>query len=340
MALMLLHGAIMHRFLVISLLAISVQITQTALAQDPNELAHNRLPSDEQPSDATGLYQRARDFFKQNNHERALADLHAAIRVNPYYTPAYLLRGQIFAGKKDFAAAIADFSSVIAQDASITIAFHQRAIAYQENRDYRRALTDFDRALALEPRNPLLLRDRAIAHRDAGNYDQAVVDYEEAMRLGFSAIDPHPLAELLFFQGRFHQSAQTLQQVVRIKPDNRHAVLWRYLALGKANDDRSAARELAEQSARAATDKRWPTAVFEYYMGKIDEFSLYAATETDDEKLKTEQQCQANFYIAEAKLLKGAKDDAISLLQAAKSQCATNASFFHGANAELKRFGQ
>jgi lipoprotein NlpI len=330
----------MRRLLVIALLSVSLQTNQAALAQLPSELAHNRLPNDEQPSDATGLYQRARDFFNQNNHERALADLHAAIRVNPYYTPAYLLRGQIFAGKKEFAAAIADFNSVIAQDASIAIAFHQRAISHQGNRDYRHALTDFDKALALEPRNALLLRDRAFAHRDAGDYDQAVHDYEEAMRLGFSAIDPHPLAELLFFQGRFHQSAQTLQQVVRIKPDNLHAALWRYLALGKANDDRSAARELAEQLARSATDKHWPTAVFEYYLGKIDETSLYAATEAAEETLRSDRQCQANFYIAEAKLLKGAKDDAISRLQAAKSQCAPNTAFFHGASAELKRFGQ
>lgn len=329
----------MRRILVIALLGVLLQAKQTALAQSPSALAHNRVPSEEQPSDATGLYQRALDFLTQNNHERALADLHAAIHVNPYYTPAYLLRGQIFAGKKEFAAAIADFNRVIAQDTSVAIAFHQRAIAHQGNMDYRHALTDFDKALALEPRNALLLRDRAIAHRDSGNYDQAAHDYEQAMRLGFSAIDPHPLAELLFFQGRFHQSAQTLHQVVRIKPDNRHAALWRYLALSKANDDRAAARELAEQSARAAADKRWPTAVFEYYLGKIDESSLYAATEAADETPKSDRQCQANFYVGEAKLLKGAKDDAISRLRAAKSQCATNASFFHGANAELKRFG-
>jgi lipoprotein NlpI len=330
----------MNRLLVIPLLAIVLQSSQTALAQLPNELAHNRVPNDEQPRDATGLYQRALHFINQNNYESALADLHAAIRVNPYFTPAYFLRGQIFAGKKQFAAAIEDFNSVIAQDASVANVFHQRALAFQENRDYRQALQDFDKALSLEPRNALIMRDRAIAHRDAGHYDQAVDDYEAAMRLGFSAVDPYPLADLLFFQGRFHQSAQTLQQVVRTSPDNRHASLWRYLALGKANDDRGAARELAELATRASTDKRWPAAVWEFYLGKIDESSLYAAAEATEATLKAEQQCQANFYVAEAKLLKGAKDDAISRLQVAKSQCAPDTAFFHGANAELKRFGQ
>jgi len=328
----------MRNLLVIPLLAILFETA--ALAQVPGEPAHNRLPSEEQPSDATSLFQRALEFFNQNDQERALEDLHKALHVNPYFTPAYFLRGQIFAKKKQFAAAIADFDSVIAQDPSLASAFHQRALAHQQNRGYRQALQDFDKGLGLEPRNALILRDRAIAQRDAGNYDQAVDDYEEAMRLGFSAVDPHPLADLLFFQGRFHQSAQTLQQVVRNRPDDRHAALWRYLALGKANEDRSAARELTEQSARVATDKRWPTAVFEYYLGKIDDSSLYAATDSAEEPQKTEQQCQANFYIGEAKLLKGAKEEAIPRLQAAKGQCAPNTSFFHGANSELKRFGQ
>ena len=330
----------MNKLLLIALFAASVQLSQRVLAQPLSDLAHNLRPSDTQPSDATALHQRALNYFDQKEHERALEDLDTAIKVNPYYTPAYFLRGQIFARKKLFTKAIADFNSVIDQDATVANAYYQRALAHQESRDHRQALKDFDRALALEPRNAVLLRDRAIAHRDAGDYDQAVDDYEAAMRLGFSAVDPHPLGELLFFQGRFHQSAQTLQQVVRTSPDNRHAGLWRYLALGKANDNRSAARELADLAARALPDKRWPAAVFEFYLGKIDESSVYAAAEAAEETVKSEQQCQANFYVAEAQLLKGAKDDAISRLQAARNQCPPNTPFFHGAVAELKRFGQ
>jgi len=323
-----------------TLLAAALHFTPLAAAQVTGELAHDRPANDEQLSDAASLHQRALGNLNDGNHKRALEDLHAAIQLNPYYTQAYYLRGQVFAKQKDFTQAIHDFDKAISQDSSFASALHQRALAHQGSGDYRQALKDFDNSLTLEPLNALTLRDRAIVHRDAGNYDQAVDDYAEAMRLGFSAVDPHPMADLLFFQGRFLQSAQTLQQVVRAKPDNRHAALWRYLALGKANDDRSAARELAEQSARISTDKRWPTPVFEYYLGKIDESSLYAATETAEETVKTEQQCQANFYVAEAKLLKGAKDEAIARLLAARSQCPPNTPFFHAANAELQRFGQ
>ncbi len=324
----------------IFLLSMLLQVSPLAWAQAPNELAHNQIPSSDQPRDAMGLHQRALNSFNQNDHDSALADLNSAIELNPYYTQAYYLRGQIFAKRKAIAQAIDDFDKAIAQDEAFAGAYHHRGLANQERRQYRQALGDLDKAVALEPRNVTMLRDRAIAQRDAGNYDQAVDDYEEAMRLGFSAVDPHPLADLLFFQGRFLQSAQTLQQVVRADPGNRHAALWRYLALGKANDERGAARELAEQSARAASDKRWPAAVWEFYLGKIDERTLVAAIEQSEETVKAEQQCQAHFYVAEAKLLKGAKDDAIARLQNVRSQCPPNTAFFHGANAELKRFGQ
>ena len=251
----------------------------------PSELAaHNRVANHEQLSDAASLHQRARGNLDDGNHKRALEDLHAAIQINPYYTQAYYLRGQIFAKQKDFAQAINDFDKAISQDSSFAGALHQRALAHQESRDYRQALKDFDSALALEPLNALTLRDRAIAHRDAGNYDQAVDDYEEAMRLGFSAVDPHPMADLLFFQGRFLQSAQTLQQVVRHQagqPPRRSMALPR----SRLKPMTIAVPRASLPSNRRAhrPDKRWPAAVFEYYLGKIDESSLYAAAETAEE---------------------------------------------------------
>lgn len=322
------------------LLALALlQSSAPAGADMGNQLVSIRAPQEEPPSDASGLHQRARDYFTQGKAELALEDLNAAIGVNPYYTQAYFLRGQIYAARKDFPLAIQDFDKAVEQDNSFAGAFHQRALAHQASRDYRQALKDFSQAMALEPYNALALRDRAMAHRDAGNYDDAVADYDDAMRLGLSAIDPYPMGNLLFFQGRFFQSAQTLQQVVRSKPELPHAALWRYLALAKANDNRTAARELAEQTAQLAVEKPWPAPVFDYYLGKIDESALYAAAAMADDIVKNEQQCQAHFYVAEAKLIKGANDDAIAQLKTAKSQCPPDSAFFHGANAELQRFG-
>jgi lipoprotein NlpI len=66
---------------------------------------------------------------------------------------------------------------------------------------------------------------------------------------------------------------------------------------------------------------------------------MYAAAENPEPKKNTEQICEANFYAAEAKLLKGATEEAIPLLRAAEKECPPTFYEAHGARAELKRLG-
>jgi tetratricopeptide (TPR) repeat protein len=289
-------------------------------------------------TDAFSLHQHAQQLVRQGEREQALAEINRAIVANPYYTQAYLLRGQLHAEAKEFERAVADLDKAIEQDDSFVAAYHQRARSHQQRRDYRQALADFDKALKLEPANALILRDRALAHRDAGDYDQAVDDYQEALRIGFSAIDPAPLAHLLFFQGRFSQSAQILNQLVRSQPQDRYMLLWRYLATAKANGVQTAGRELSEQANRL-TDKQWPAPLIDYLLDRLDESALHG-TLNGDESSNSTYRCEINFYAGQAKLLKGANDAGFTLLQSARSQCTPSSPFFHGARADLRRYGQ
>ena len=145
----------------------------------------------------------------------------------------------------------------------------------------------------MEPFNPRLFRDRGDAYRAIGDYDGAVDDYQAAMSIDRSSVDPYAMANLLFFQGRFSQSAQTMQQALKMKPENPYAMLWRYLAFAKANGIPAAARELAEHSMRSV-DTRWPTAAIDYYLGKIDDGALRGAalTERSSGKQRTDVSSQ------------------------------------------------
>ena len=80
--------------------------------------------------------------------------------------------------------------------------------------------------------------------------------------------------------------------------------------------------------------------MIDFYLGKIDEKELYAVVEDADTKKKSEQVCDANFYAAEAKLLRGLTKEAIPLLRAAQKDCPSDFPEAHGASAELKRLGQ
>ena len=89
----------MPNFIGITLFAAVLQCAAHAAAQD-EQVSRRRTtgcPPHKQLNDAASLHQRARGNLDNGNHERALEDLHAAIQINPYYTQAYYLRGQIFA---------------------------------------------------------------------------------------------------------------------------------------------------------------------------------------------------------------------------------------------------
>lgn len=304
-----------------------------------NTYADNALLSQEKLTDASSLHQRAMNHLKQGDRQMAMEDLSEAIRLNSYYVQAYYVRGNLYAEVKQFDRAIEDYDRAIALNAAFAEGFHQRGLAHWSRGEFKKAIQDFDKLIALEPMNSTAYRDRGNTNRDRGDYDQAVEDYQQAMRLGQTVNDPYLLAHLLFFQGRFALSAQTLHSYLKANPGDRNAALWRYLASAKANGSSAATRELAEQSARL-TDKRWPAAVMDFFLGKIGEQSMYAAAGGDDDAKSAEQNCEAHFYAAQAKLLQGTNDAAIELLQAAYQNCPRPTAFFHGANAELIRLGR
>lgn len=129
-----------------------------------------------------------------------------------------------------------------------------------------------------------------------------------------------------------------MELAVHLRPQDMYAVLWRYITLAKKNRMETASRELSE-NADKFNEPRWPRPVIDFYLGKIDEKDIFAAAENPDPKKRSEQICEANFYAAEAKLLKKATNEAIPLLRAAEKDCPSTFYEAHGASVEIKRLG-
>jgi lipoprotein NlpI len=130
-----------------------------------------------------------------------------------------------------------------------------------------------------------------------------------------------------------------MSQAVKAAPQDIYAIIWRYVTSVKTGDSQPALRELSD-NAEKLKETRWPFPVINFYLGKIDEKGMYAAADTADPKKKAEQICEANFYLAEAKLLKANVEDAIPLLRAAEKECPPSFYEAHAARAELKRLGR
>ena len=89
---------------------------------------------------------------------RARADLDQAIRLDPGYAPAFVVRGL---ATYDHGRRIADFSQAIALDPKYARAYLYRGQTYTYSNNYARAVADFDFAIALDGKLTEALQARA-----------------------------------------------------------------------------------------------------------------------------------------------------------------------------------
>jgi rhomboid protease GluP len=178
---------------------------------------------------------------------------------------------------------------------------YQRGIVHLLKLDNERALQDFDEELRHHPNDhdTYWARGRARYHR--GEYTMAARDFKKSLEA-----DPRTERNYISY------------------------ALWLYLAQAQLNEPAKA--ELASTAAKLPS-KKWPYPVVDFYLGYSTAATLLAET-----KLSSET-CEADFYLAESHLLRGAKEAAIPLLQSnTVFPCAKT---FHGnaAALELRKLG-
>lgn len=133
---------------------------------------------------------RARAHFNRGDalrltgeHERAVADYTAALRLDPRFAaPAHNNRGLARKEGGDLDGAIADYSQSIRLDPRSASAHNNRGLARQDRGDLDRAIADFTQAIRLNGRSAAAYANRATAYKAKGLHDQAIADYTEALR--------------------------------------------------------------------------------------------------------------------------------------------------------------
>ncbi|MCJ2036347.1 tetratricopeptide repeat protein [Methylobacterium sp. J-068] len=134
---------------------------------------------------------------------------------------AYYNRGVAYEDQDDHDQAIADFSASIRLDAKDPRAYERRASNYDDKEMYELAIKDLDIVLTLDPKRASALRLRGNVHRKSGDYNRSVADLGEAIR-----IEPD-YANNYYFRGLAHESRFDLrraltdaEEAVRRDPDD------------------------------------------------------------------------------------------------------------------------
>ena len=150
----------------------------------------------------------------------AIADLSAAIRLDPNDATNYHNRGCIYCSEKDYDKAIADFTEVIRLKREDIWGLYYRAICYANKRQYAEAISDLDAVIERDPREPYFFEKRAAFCILQGDFDRALADFQTMMKLNpqdpaahFETAKKHPLDEKDLEHGE-----RQLRQMLKDRP--------------------------------------------------------------------------------------------------------------------------
>ena len=211
------------------------------------------------------------------------------------------------------------------------IAYYNRGSAWSDKGDNDRAIADYSETIRLDPNYAPAYNNRGNAWGDKGDTDRAIADYSEAIRLDPKGAGSYrSRGHANFDKGDFTAAAADLLRASDLT-DDAHAMLWRFLALGRRGQ--AGVPERSANAARLKT-KDWPYAVIDFYLGRqsFDEMSAAAASDGD--------RCEVQFYFGEWNVLRGDKEEAKLALQKAVEICPKGFIEHAGAVAELKRLNR
>jgi lipoprotein NlpI/predicted negative regulator of RcsB-dependent stress response len=304
------------------------------LARADCELA-SRLDGSVPERLGTLLYGYGQSKADNHDYEAAIAELSDAVALNPKYAIAYRTRGDAYYAKEDYDHAIADYAQAIDLDQSNAGYRVARGNAYRYKGDFDHAIGDYTRVIALDPKYAGAYLKRGDAYYGTGDLNAAAADYDMVVSLR-----PND-AWAYFSRGQVHLYAGSrtkaladLERAGTLDPKNAYMALWLDIAAGRSGRP----SRLAQATAQIDTTK-WPAPVIRFYLGQSTAADLLAAAEDRDVHTRRNQVCEANFYIGERELQKGARQEAARLFRLAAANCPKGFIEWSAADAELKALG-
>ncbi|BAT61888.1 lipoprotein NlpI [Variibacter gotjawalensis] len=275
--------------------------------------------------------------------QRALADLDAAVRLDPDAPGPYRFRARVLheEGKTDLA--IADYDQLIRITPGSGAAefLVERALLWKFKDDRERAIADFTEAIRLNPRLSSAFGYRGRLLVDLGAFEQAVANYTEAIAAADPNAFPSPAVEAManrgyvhFMRADFAAAAADLSAVSDESPYSRRnemALPFHYIAQARmGKDDATLLREQAERWQRTPL-------IFELFLGTKTPEQVLVDAGPENYTSK----CNAHFYVGQWHLLRGNRAEARERFTAATSKiCEYRDITPPAAREELKRLGQ
>ncbi|GAA2938961.1 tetratricopeptide repeat protein [Streptomyces enissocaesilis] len=184
------------------------------------------------PTLAWALSQRGEAHRQADRYDQAVTDFTAALEIDPTYAWALVSRGEAHqqAGHDD--QAVADLTAALEIDPTYAWALASRGEAHQQAGYYDQAVADLTAALEINPTFTWALSQRGETHRQTGHYDQAVADLTAALEINPTFTwAPASRGEAHQQAGHYDQAVADLTAALEINP----TLAWALSIRGRAH---------------------------------------------------------------------------------------------------------
>lgn len=290
------------------------------------------------PKLATTLYNRGLNYQGRGDLDRAIQDFDRVIGLRPETSKAFYNRGIAYLNKGEFDRAIQDFDRVVQLTPDYAPGFRNRGNAYRGALAFDRAIQDYDEAIRLSPNYAAAFSNRGVAYLNKGTYDRAIQDFDQAIHL---KPDDGPAyrgrGSAYYDKGEFKRATADFARAAELGRGDPYAAIQLFLAESRAGVN--AAPRLRD-SASGLDLEKWPGHVISMYLGEASPGQVLEAAKRTNPKAQRELLCEAYYYIGQGLTIRGQRDRALGMFQAAVAAGPTRAVEYSGARAELKRLGR
>lgn len=166
------------------------------------------------------LFNEAIDLYIEGDKDKAESKLNEVVELEPKFSFAYKMLGDIKFSKDLFDEAIANYEQAIElglKDFSIYNLYNDIGICYIRLENYSNAIKYLKKAHRLEPTNVDILYNLASALRDNRNFDEALEKYTKLASLKFDYPDVHNnMADIYRSMGKGEEAEEEYKNEIEV----------------------------------------------------------------------------------------------------------------------------
>lgn len=291
------------------------------------------------PKNGAAYYYRGNVHSAKGDFDRAIADYAVAITLDPKNENSYYYRGLARINKGDFDNAIADYTKYIELDPKLAEAYYNRALAKFKKHDYGGAIIDYTKAIELDSQIVEAYLGRADSKAHSSDRDGAIADYSEALKINPRSYAAYAALGYLFYDSHSWRNALTnfRASIANGSINQDYEQLRIFLIRARLGEREAAIKELAQYLAsRNGKANDWFLRIGHFLTGRMSEQELLTIAARGDKQAIQEQRCEAYFYAATVRMLKGENAKAKEYFLRSVKTNITNFTEFVSAKAELE----